>query len=59
MPTPYVIIEVKGGVAYVKRKTKGVKVVILDYDNYPKLSSALELSSALAHADVYRKNEEV
>lgn len=28
-----VVIEVLGGVAYVKNKPKGIRVMIIDYDN--------------------------
>ncbi len=36
MTTPVVEIHVRGGLAYVVRKDAGVRVVIRDFDNYPK-----------------------
>lgn len=32
-PAPEVLIHVRGGVAYLIRKTKGVEVTIRDFDN--------------------------
>jgi len=51
--TPYVLIEVVGGVAYVVEKTKGVGVELRDYDNYPVVEDAA------AHADIYHAKDEV
>ena len=36
MSLPIVEIHVTGGVAYVIRKDAGVRVIIRDFDNYPK-----------------------
>ena len=37
-----ILIEVRGGVAYVINKPKGVKIIIRDYDNEDKTSSYSE-----------------
>ena len=49
---PRVLIEVKGGVAYLVKKSKGCTVEIRDYDNYPNQREAIR------HADEYGAMEE-
>lgn len=49
-----VVVAVRGGVAYIEKKPKGVEVVVRDYDNE---GGVIEENAVIE--EIYRANEEV